>query len=141
MSPREAVGWPAVDEEIRELRRRFRSSTTPQDYRAVGTHCVGVIEALCRTVYNPKRHLRAGETEPPVDKSKQRLDRFIEDALPGEPNEELRGLAKRSVAVAHQVKHRPAATRRDAGVAADTVILLANILRRLADDQVEQAAG
>jgi hypothetical protein len=102
---------------------------------------VGVIEALCRTVYNPKRHLRAGETEPPVDKSKQRLDRFIEDALPGEPNEELRGLAKRSVAVAHQVKHRPAATRRDAGVAADTVILLANILRRLADDQVEQAAG
>jgi hypothetical protein len=132
-SPRTATGWPAVDEEINELRRRFRSSTTPQDYRAVGTHCVGVVEALSRTVYDPKRHLRDGETEPPVDKSKQRLDRYIEDALPGEPNGELRGLAKRAVAVAHLVKHRTTPTRKDAGIAADAVILLANILRRLSD--------
>jgi hypothetical protein len=134
VSPREATGWPAVDEEIRELRRRFRSSTTPQDYRAVGTHCVGVVEALSRTVYDPARHLRPGEVEPPVDKSKLRLDRYVEDALPSEPNEELRGLAKRAVAVAHQVKHRTTPTRRDAGIAADAVILLANILRRLEDD-------
>ncbi|MEV0052449.1 hypothetical protein AB0H34_18330 [Saccharopolyspora shandongensis] len=130
-SPRFSTGWAAVDEEIRELRRRFRTSSTPQDYRAIGTHCVGVIEALSRTVYDPTRHLRAGETEPPVDKSKQRIDRYIEDALPGSANEELRGLAKRAVAVAHQVKHRTTPSRRDAGIASDTVILLANILRRL----------
>jgi hypothetical protein len=133
ISPREATGWPAVDEEIRELRRRFRLSTTPQDYRAIGTYCVGVVEALSRTVYDPKRHLRPGETEPPVDKSKLRLDRYIDDALPGEPNEELRGLAKRVVAVAHQVKHRSTPSRRDAGIAADAAILLANMLRRLHD--------
>lgn len=94
VSAMSTTGWPGVDEEISELRRRFRTSTTTQDYRAIGTHCVGVIEALSRTVYDPTRHLRPGETEPPVDKSKQRLDRYIEDALPGAPNEELRGLAK-----------------------------------------------
>lgn len=48
ISPRTAVGWPLVDEEVRELRRRFRTASTPQDYRDVGTHCVGVLEALGR---------------------------------------------------------------------------------------------
>lgn len=130
-SPRQETGWIAVDDEIRELRRRFRSASSPQDYRAIGTHCVGVIEALSRTVYDPTVHLREGEIEPPPDKSKMRIDRYVEEALPGQSNEELRGLAKRAVAVAHQVKHHTTPTRRDAGIAADAVILLANILRRL----------
>lgn len=133
VSPRSETGWPTVDDEIGELRRRFDSSTTPQDYRAVGTYCMGVIEALSRTVYDAARHLRPGEAEPPVDKSKQRLERYIEDALPGKPNEELRGLARRVIALAHQVKHSETPTRTEAGIAADSVILLANMLRRLAE--------
>jgi hypothetical protein len=32
------------------------------------------------------------------------------------------------------VKHSPTGSRRDAGMIADTVILVANLLRRLADD-------
>jgi len=123
VSPRAGTGWPVVDEEIRELCRRFRSATTPQDYRAVGTHCVGVLEALGRTVYDPGKHLRQGETLPAPDKTKQRLGRYIEDALPGIPNEELRGLANKTIEVAHQVKHRHTPTRREAGIAADAVIL------------------
>ena len=131
ISPRAETGWPEVDEEIRELRRRFQTSTTAQDYRAVGTHCVGVLEALGRTVYDPSRHLREGETIPPPDKSKQRIGRYVEDALPGKSNEELRGLASKTIELAHHVKHASTPTRRDAGIAADSVILLANILRRL----------
>ncbi|MDD7965893.1 hypothetical protein [Actinomycetospora lemnae] len=133
-SPRNVTGWPRVDEEIKELRRRFRSSVTIQDYRAVGTHCVGVLEALSRTAYSVDRHLRDGESEPPVSKSKTRLDRVIECAMPGEANEELRGLAKRAVAAAHLIKHKETPDRREAGIAADTTILLANIVRRLDSD-------
>jgi hypothetical protein len=44
--PPTVTGWPGVDEEIRELRRSFRSAATAQDYRAIGTHCVGVLEKL-----------------------------------------------------------------------------------------------
>jgi len=131
VSPRTSVGWPLVDEEIRELRRRFRTASTPQDYRDVGTHCVGVLEALGRTVYDPDKHLRDGETPPAPDKTKQRIGRYVEDALPGESNGEMRGLANKVIEVAHQVKHRPSPTRREAGIAADAVILLANMLRRL----------
>ncbi|MGA6207323.1 hypothetical protein ACPESR_21510 [Nocardia testacea] len=134
ISPRPLTGWPRVDEEIRELRRRFQTATTSQDYRAIGSHCVGVLEALSRTVYDPSRHLREGEAEPPVDKTKSRIGRFIEDAAEGPGNAEIRGLATKAVELAHRVKHSSTATRRSAGIAADASILLANILRRLAED-------
>jgi hypothetical protein len=134
VSPHVEVGWPLVDEEVRELRRRFQTASTPQDYRAIGTHCVGVLEALGRTVYDAARHLRDGETPPPIDKTKQRIGRFVEDALPGERNEDVRGLANKAIELAHHVKHSPTPTRREAGISADAVILLANILRRLEQD-------
>src|SRR5664280_320285 len=82
-----------------------------------------ILEALGRTVYDPGKHLRQGETLPAPDKTKQRLGRYIEDALPGIPNEELRGLANKTIEVAQQVKHRHTPTRREAGIAADAVIL------------------
>ncbi|UGQ41207.1 hypothetical protein [Rhodococcus aetherivorans] len=134
VSPRSTTGWSLVDEEIRELRRRFQTATTSQDYRALGTNCVGVLESLSRTVYDPALHLRDGETEPPVDKTNMRIGRYIEDTLPGPTNEDIRGLVKKAAALAHRVKHSSTATRRDAGIAADSVILLANIVRRLDQD-------
>jgi hypothetical protein len=134
VSPHVEVGWPLVDEEIRELRRRFQSASTPQDHRAIGTHCVGVLEVLGRTVYDPARHLRDGEKPPPIDKTKQRIGRFVEDALPGERNGDVRGLASKAIGLAHHVKHSPTPTRREAGISADAVILLANILRRFEQD-------
>jgi hypothetical protein len=135
VSPRGRTGWVKVDNEIRELRRRFSTASTPQDYRAVGSHCVGVLEALSRTVYDPAKHLRPGEQEPPADKTKQRLGRYVEDAIPGTDQAELRGLITRAIEFAQQVKHRETPSRRDAGIAADTVIMLANILRRLAEPE------
>lgn len=134
VSPRGTTGWPKVDDEIRELRRRFRSAQTPQDYRAVGTHCVGVLEALSRTVYDPERHLREGESPPPPDKTKLRIGRYVEDMAQGSSNEHLRGFLLKAVELAHEVKHRETPTRRDAGIAADSVVVLANILRRLAQE-------
>jgi hypothetical protein len=90
-----------------------------------------VTEALSRLVYDPALHLRPGEEEPPVAKTKQRLDRYIEDALPGPANAVLRKLGKAAIELAQQVKHSGEPTRTEAGIAADTIILLANMLRRL----------
>ncbi len=88
-------------------------------------------------MYDPKLHLREGEEEPPVGKTKIRIERYVELAAPGSSNDELRRLARSAIAFAfaQQVKHTSTSSRRDAGIAADTVILLANILRRLAEDQ------
>jgi hypothetical protein len=127
------LGWPAVDVELNELRRHFANARTPQDYRGVGNDCVHVTEALSRLVYDPAVHLRPGEEEPPVARTKQRLDRYIDDALPGLDNAPLRRLAKAAIEVAQQIKHSSDPTRTEAGIAADAVILLANMLRRLAE--------
>lgn len=131
VSPRGRTGWAKVDEEIAELRRHFQSARTPQDYRNVGNDCVSTLEALSQQVYVPERHLRAGEPEPPVSKTKQRLERVVEDALSGAENAASRKLVRASIELAQEVKHRETPTRREAGFAADTVILLANLFRRL----------
>lgn len=134
VSPQTRTGWPKVDEEISELKRRFRTATTTQDYRDVGNRCVAVLESLSRVVYDPTRHLREGESEPAPDKTKQRLGRYVEDSLAGKDNESIRGVANKVIELAHSVKHHPEPTRRAAGIAADSVILLANILRRVDQD-------
>ncbi|MBM0233207.1 hypothetical protein JNW91_15840 [Micromonospora sp. STR1_7] len=131
ISPRSATGWFRVDAELAELRRHFQIASSEQDYRNVGNDCVIVTEALSAQVYDAKLHLRDGEDEPPVAKTKIRIERYIEHTVPGPENAELRKLARAAVEFAQRVKHSPTATRRDAGIAADTVILLANILRRL----------
>jgi hypothetical protein len=48
----------------------LRDARTSQDHRAVGTHCVGVLKALCRTAYHPDRHLRPAEEVPPADNTR-----------------------------------------------------------------------
>lgn len=134
VSPHGTTGWPAVDTEIRELIRRFRSATTTQDYRDVGNRSVAVLEALSRTVYDPAKHLRDGEEVPPPDKTKARIGRYVEDSLAGSSNAEIRAVATKVIELAHRVKHSSTPTRRDAGITADSVILLANILRRVDQD-------
>src|SRR5487761_459565 len=45
ISPRQRTDWPSVDREILELRQRFDAARSSQDYAAVGTACVRIIEA------------------------------------------------------------------------------------------------
>ena len=132
ISPHRVTGWPRVDEEISELRRHFESASTQQDYSNIGNDCVAILEALSETVYVHDKHRRGEEPEPSVASTKARLDRFIEVELVGSNNAELRKLARAAIEFAQAVKHRRATvSRTEAGLAADAVILIANILRRV----------
>jgi hypothetical protein len=131
ISPHPVTGWARVDAELAELRRHFQAARTQQDYRNVGNDCVIVTEELSRQIYDPQLHLRDSDEEPPVAKTKIRIERYIEATASGPENAQLRKLARAAIELAQRVKHSPTSTRREAGIAADTVILLANILRRL----------
>ncbi len=124
-----------MDAEISELRRHFLNAKTPQDYRNVGLDCVAVTEELSRQVYDPTRHCRAGEEVPPVANTKQRIERFVEDAAAGSDNAALRKLARACIEFAQSVKHSTTPSRREAGIAADAVIQLSNLLRRLTEPE------
>ncbi|MCA1702091.1 MAG: hypothetical protein LC808_01990 [Actinobacteria bacterium] len=130
-----ALGWPDVDTEISELRRLFRDATTPQDYAAVGLLCVRVTEALSRQVYDHSMLTPAGEPEPKVAETKTRLDRYIVSRLPGSDNERLRGYVRKTVELAQEIKHRTSPTQTEAGISADAVIALGNLLRRLDEER------
>ena len=134
VTPASGTGWPNVDATLADVKSRFRSAVTSADYQDVGRRCVAVMEALSGTVYDPAKHLRDGETEPPVAKTHMRITRYVEDALAGAGNVEVRALVRKAAELAEAVKHRPGGTRRDAGIAADSVTLLAHILRRIATD-------
>jgi hypothetical protein len=125
------TGWHAVDVEIAELRRHFHQARTRQDYRNVGNDVVAVLEALSEASYEPSRHLFDGETQPPVAQTKNRIARVIEVDSEPEGSDELARLARAAVEMAQAVKHNPAGSRLRAGIAADAVIQLANMVRRL----------
>lgn len=133
ITPRPRTGWALVDEEIGELRRHFQAARSPQDYRNVGNDCVAVLERLSAEAYVPARHLEQGQIEPPTAKTKERLDAVVTIDLPGPANAELRKVVRAVIEQAQTVKHRGSPDRRSAGIAADSVILLANMLRRLAE--------
>lgn len=134
VSPHAVTGWPRVDLEVAALRERFGTARTTQDYRDVGNRCVAVLEAVGEVVYDPDKHLRDGEEIPARDKTKQRLERYIEDSLAGREDAKVRGLATKVIELAHSVKHQSEPTRRDSGIAADATVLLVNMLRRAEQD-------
>jgi hypothetical protein len=92
---------------------------------------VTITEALSRQVYDHAVHTPEGEPQPAEAKTKLRLERYVQDKLPGAANAELRKLSRAAIELAEAVKHSRTPDRTNAGVAADAVILLANILRRL----------
>lgn len=134
VSPLSRTGWPNVDMEVAELRRHFHSATTPQDYRNIGNDLVAVLVALSGTAYDPARHLYSGEVEPPADKTKNRLLRVIEHECGTVGSRELTTLGRATIEAAQAAKHNLDGTRMRAGIAADAVIQLVNMVRRLRPD-------
>ena len=128
------TGWSRVDTEINELRRHFGMARSAQDYRNVGNDCVAVLERLSEALFDPEIHLKEGEQVPPVANTKDRLGRFVEHAASGPANAEIRKVARAAIELAQAIKHQGEPTRRNAGIAADSVILLTNLLRRLAEE-------
>lgn len=77
ISPAGRTGWPAVDDEIVELRRAFRMVATPAEYANIGNSCVRLLDTLSAAVWDPARHSRPNEVLP-VAKTKDRFTRVIE---------------------------------------------------------------
>lgn len=132
--------WQKIKDEITQLRNRYATAKTYQDFNAVGTACVRIIEGLSRVAYNHSIHGEKNDTaEPPIDKTNIRIGRVIEVGLSGRKNAELRALAKSSSEVAHRVKHANIPDALQAGLACDATILLASIVQRIEQARSKEA--
>lgn len=138
VSPLERTGWNAVDNEISELRKRFANARTAADHSAVGHQCVRVIEKLAIAAFEYYVHGSFASGNPSPTDTKNRFEAVISAHASGRESELLRKIAKDAVNLAQDVKHRHTPGRADAGIAADAVIFLANVLRRLRNRPVTQ---
>jgi len=130
ISPRGSTGWQRVEEELNEMRRHFQAARTEQDYSNVGNDAVAALEALSAAAYEHGRHGEPGVDEPPVPNTKARLGRLVDVELPGSESAELRKVVRAAIELAQATKHRRNGDRRSAGMAADAVLLVVNLVRR-----------
>lgn len=125
------TGWTEVDSEVRQLRQRYATAQTPEDFRAVGLLCRDVLISLGHVVFDPEHHLPLDEAMPKRDDAKSRIDYVVQAEFPGSDNHRLRALVKAQWDYVQPVVHTRADTERKARLAADGTIYLVNTLRAL----------
>lgn len=130
ISPRGSTDWQRVDDELNEMRRHFQAARTQQDYSNVGNDAVAALEAVSAAAYDHHRHGEPVGDEPPVANTKARLGRVVDVELPGSESAELRKVVRAAIELAQATKHRRTGDRRSAGMAADAVLLVVNLVRR-----------
>ncbi len=123
--------WVSVEAEISALRGNFAKATSPQDFRNVGNDCVAVITRLAQIVYTEEIHASYDGPMPSRDDTKERLIRFVDHRLEGSSNSSLRSLVRKVIELAQDTKHDLDGSRLRTILAADSVIMLANIIKSL----------
>jgi hypothetical protein len=78
----------------------------PQDYRNAGNLAMGVMDALTRTVYDPKNTSLTVSKPLPLNRSKDRTCAFVRAQAPGGDNKSRRALVNAATELAHSVKRR-----------------------------------
>jgi hypothetical protein len=103
------------------------------DWTLEGLQCASLLQRLGREVFDPARHLPAGEATPGRDYGKRRIGFYVDavTAERGSAFSEIRKLAGSCARLAETVRHAPAPTRVEAGIAADATIQLVQLVRRL----------
>ena len=131
VSEESKLGWSEVERQVVAMRKHFSTATTAEDYRNIGKDAVHLLEALGRQVYDPVLHRREGEPVFGKGETKNRIERFIEDGYKGAENAELRKLVRSTIEYAQKIKHGSIASRREAVISGNAVILLTEILHQL----------
>jgi hypothetical protein len=129
------TNWSEVDARIRELREAYSLARSANDCKAIGLRVGALLQALGRHVFDPARHLPAGESEPSPDDAKRRIGFYVDTVTRGRGDlyAEVRKLTNASMRLAEAVKHAPEPTRIEAGIAADAGIQLVNLVRRISE--------
>ena len=113
VSEESKLGWSEVERQVVAMRKHFSTAT------------------LGRQVYDPVLHRREGEPVFGKGETKNRIERFIEDGYKGAENAELRKLVRSTIEYAQKITHGSIASRREAVISGNAVILLTEILHQL----------
>ena len=126
----EPTGWALVDRKLGEARKQLESSSTEEQFQAVGLYCRETLICLAQTVFVPELHPPVGDDNKEVGKTdaKRMLDRYLAVELGGGSNEVARRHAKSSLDLANELVHQQTAEFRKAALCAQATASVVNIV-------------
>ena len=124
------TGWPLVDRKLGEVRKQLESSSTEEQFQAVGLFCRETLIGLSQTVFNPILHppLDNDKAEVSNTDAKRMLERYLAVEMSGKSNEISRRHAKAALDLANELQHRQTATFRTAALCTQATASVVNIV-------------
>ncbi len=123
-------GWDRVDAQGSQLRERFASAETVEDFQAVGLLCRDLMISLAQATFE-EEHVPQGEEMPGPADAKRRLAFTVDAKAPGASARELRTVLKSTIDLANKVQHARAATLNEAATVAEATVASVNLMRVL----------
>lgn len=124
----EPTGWPKVDRNIGEIRRRLGEAKTEEQFQAVGLLCREALVSLAQVVHDPARHPSLDGVPPSKTDAKRMLEAFLAAELKTESNKAARKHARASLDLANELTHKRTASFRHAALCAESTTSVINIV-------------
>lgn len=124
----EATGWERVDRNVGGLRDRLASSTTEEQFQAVGLLCREALISLAQAVYVLERHPTLDGVAASVTDGKRMLEAYIAVELGGGAHDEARKHARSALDLAVNLQHKRTAAFRDAAMCVEATTAVINIV-------------
>jgi hypothetical protein len=122
-----ATGWAKVDGQLAQLRERYATARTTEDFQAVGLLCRDIVISLSAACYDHEAH-GGGRGKEPTG-ALDRLEKVVGAEAAGASNKQLRQLLKAAMEFANHVQHDRAGTRDDAAVCAEATVTVVTLFR------------
>jgi hypothetical protein len=121
------TGWERVDRQLAQLRERYATARTEEDFQAIGLLCRDLLLSCADACYDHERH-GGGKGKPPSS-GMDRLEKMISAEAAGGPNKQLRQLLKATMELANNVQHDRTGTLDKAAVAAEATVTAVTLMR------------
>jgi hypothetical protein len=124
----EPTGWPRVDRTVGEMRERLASSTSEEQFQAIGVLCREALISVAQAVYVAERHPSKDGVTPSDTDAKRMLDAFFAVELSGDSNEVARRHARSALDLSVGLQHKRTALFRDAALCVEATTAVINII-------------
>ncbi|MBR3578995.1 MAG: hypothetical protein IKN98_09455 [Bacteroidales bacterium] len=122
--------WERIKRTIIKIKRESNNAKDEEDFQTVGLLCREVIISLAQAVYIPWLHGENDENGKKIGNNDavKMIGNYINMALSGSSNEELRAYAKNTNKLANRLTHERNATKKDMLLTVASTITLINFI-------------
>jgi hypothetical protein len=128
----EPTGWPRVDRNVTEVRKRLATATTEEQFQAVGLLCRETLISLAQAVYDAQLHPALDRVTPSSTDAKRMLEAYVAVAFGGSEHEYTRKHARAAYDLAAHLQHRRTASFRQAAACTEATTSIVNLIAIMA---------